>query len=161
MILLHTGCRTNEAAYIVQEKSIEQSKYLYKHVDSDWKAIVPAEHTKTDTEYEWLLPNEILYAVELIRDHQGTTYSTSDKLREGLDNFYDDQILAKAGVPVRDDKGNLFSMKAVRKFRATEWVKLHAEYKVMKWKPYPPNPLQHESAKMTLAAYAEKGANHE
>ena len=52
-------------------------------------------------------------------------------------------------------------MKAVRKFRATEWVRLYAEYKVMDWKDYPPNPLQHKSPKMTLDAYAEKGSDHE
>ena len=31
----------------------------------------------------------------------------------------------------------------------------------MDWKHYPPNPLQHKSTKVTLAAYAEKGADNE
>ena len=59
------------------------------HVASDWMATVPPEFTKTDTDYIWLLPNEIMYAVELVQSHQGTGYSTSEKFREGLDNFYE------------------------------------------------------------------------
>ena len=56
---------------------------------ADYQATVTAEHSKTKKEYIWLLPNEILYAVELVRSHQGTGYSTSDHLRVGLDNFYE------------------------------------------------------------------------
>ena len=124
-------------------------------------ATVPAEHTKTNTEYLWLLPNEIAYAVDLVRGHQGTGFNTKDKLRESLENFYTRQILEKAAVPTKDAKGNLYSMKSIRKYRATEWVKLVTEYKVMKWHPLPPNPLQHKSASMTLAVYAEEGADNE
>ena len=161
MILLHTGCRPNEAAFIVYNRSVEISTYHFKHTNSDWRATVPAEHTKTGIEYEWLLPNEIEYVIDIVRRHNDTGYDSSDKLREGLDNFYEKQILLKAGVPARDPKGKSYSMKAVRKFRATEWAGLHKEYEVMDWKPYPPNPLQHKSPKMTLAVYAEKGSDND
>ena len=48
-------------------------------------------------------------------------------------------------------------MRTVRSYKATEWVKLVHEYRLMKWKPEPLNPLQHEGDKMTLEHYATRG----
>ena len=36
---------------------------------------------------------------------------------------------------------------------------LYHEYKVMKWKPPPPNPLAHKSIRTTLERYAKQGAD--
>ena len=50
-------------------------------------------------------------------------------------------------------------MRSMRAARATEWVMLEMEYRVMKWHPSPPNPLQHADWKMTLEKYAAKGSD--
>ena len=50
-------------------------------------------------------------------------------------------------------------MRTVRAYRATEYIRLRAEYKVMKWTPEPPNPLQHLSDKTTLTYYAAQGSD--
>ena len=52
-------------------------------------------------------------------------------------------------------------MRSVRAFRATEWVELDTEYKMMDWKDPPRNPLQHLNVKTTLKKYAELGSNDE
>ena len=44
--------------------------------------------------------------------------------------------------------------------RASEYIKLYYEYKVMGWYPEPPNPLMHENIGMTLARYATKGTDN-
>ena len=52
-------------------------------------------------------------------------------------------------------------MRTVRAYRATEYMKLRAEYMVMEWTPLPPNPLQHLSVKTTLTYYAAQGSDSE
>ena len=51
-------------------------------------------------------------------------------------------------------------MRTIRAYRATEYIKLRAEYKVMGWNPCPPNPLQHTNDRMTLENYAAKGSDN-
>ena len=51
-------------------------------------------------------------------------------------------------------------MRSIRKYHATEWVKIFYEYEVMNWQPPPPNPLQHTTIKTTLTKYAEKGIDN-
>ena len=50
-------------------------------------------------------------------------------------------------------------MRTIRAYRATEWVKLDTEYKVMNWRPAPPNPLQHRDRKTAIENYAAKGSD--
>ena len=63
------------------------------------------------------------------------------------------------GIKVRFSAKKLYCMRTARAFRATEYIKLVTEYRQMKWKPLPLNPLQHESERMTLEHYAAKGVD--
>ena len=56
-----------------------------------------------------------------------------------------------------DRTGKNYSMRTARCTRATEWYALVTEYRYMKWPYEPPNPLQHESERMTKDHYATKG----
>ena len=66
MILLHTGCRTNEAAYVVHNMSIEDNDYYFPHDDCMYIAFVPAEFTKTNSRYIWNLPSEMNDIIDII-----------------------------------------------------------------------------------------------
>ena len=50
-------------------------------------------------------------------------------------------------------------MRSIRATKATDWVKLCAEYKAMGFADEPSNPLQHESDATTRTYYAEKGSD--
>ena len=52
-----------------------------------------------------------------------------------------------------------YSMRTIRSYRATEYIRLKAEYKVMGWTPLPPNPLQHLTDTTTLLHYAAKDSD--
>ena len=143
MVLLHTGCRPNEAAYIVQHKGVGRAESFIREMEADHQATVPAEFTKTKTDYCWLLPVHMNEIVVNILELEHTGYNNKEGLLIGLNNYYTDQILNRSGIQTRDASGKLYSMKSIRKFRATEWVLLYSEYKVMEWKDCPPNPLQH------------------
>ena len=56
LVVLTTGCRPKEAAYIVWHKSIRKSTYMVKHQVHTYEAFVPADYTKTKHDYLWLLP---------------------------------------------------------------------------------------------------------
>ena len=57
-VVLSTGCRPKEGAYIVQHKSIRDNDYIVKHTTHRLQAFMPASETKTDKDYLWLLPDE-------------------------------------------------------------------------------------------------------
>ena len=69
-------------------------------------------------------------------------------------------MLKHAGVGLNPETNSCYSLKTVRALRATQWVKLAAEYKVMQWEPAPPNPLSHTNTKTTFERYAVKGADN-
>jgi len=69
--------------------------------------------------------------------------------------------MAKAGLKTRHSVKRLYNLRSIRAFRATEWLKLYTEYKVMKWVPEPPNPLTHSSPKTVIEFYATKGSDNE
>ena len=76
-ILLWTGCRPNEAAYIVFHKSIFQNDYFLKTYKSQYKATMPSDFTKTKIDYFWLLPNEINDAVKPILNNTQMGFNSS------------------------------------------------------------------------------------
>ena len=78
-------------------------------------------------------------------------------LKETLRSYFSNKVLLKAGVAIRHKNKKKYSLRNIRAYRATEWVKLAVEYKVMGWRPEPPNPLSHTEWKTTLANYATKG----
>jgi hypothetical protein len=54
-----------------------------------------------------------------------------------------------------------YTMRSIRCWHATEWVKMRTEYFIMGWEDkVPPNPLQHEDYKTTLIYYAQKGSDN-
>ena len=71
------------------------------------------------------------------------------------------QILPLAHYPQQDHDGHPYNLKRLRATKATEWMELCAEYKVMGWKQFPPNPLQHTSEDTTRKKYASSGADNE
>ena len=52
------------------------------------------------------------------------------------------------------------TMRSIRAKKATDWVRLCSEYKVMGFPDEPSNPLQHESDTTTRTYYAEKGSDN-
>ena len=80
----------------------------------------------------------------------------SDKL-----DYWFNKTMKAAKLTLRNEKGQKFTMRSIRCYRATEWVMECAECKVLKW-PEPPNPLQHEKDSMTVKRnYAQRGADSE
>ena len=159
-ILLHTGCRLSEAAYVVYHKSIVASDYFVPHMKHPFKATMPRSVTKTSRDYFWLLPKYTIEFVSIIKKLASTGFPDFKALARALGPYYDTQVLAKAGVAAKDKQGNSYSMRTIRAARATEWVLLKEEYDAMKWEPHPPNPLQHTNIKMTLTNYATKGVDN-
>ena len=159
--LLATGCRPKEAAIIVQTKSIEKANYHYPHQEHTFKATAPSDDVKTRRNYFWLLPMRTDAVVKQLRELTDTGYGKHETLTATLNKFWDRQILAKVNVPQTDPHGHRYSMRTVRAYRATEYIRLRAEYRVMQWKPEPPNPLQHLSTKTTLTYYAAQGSDSE
>ena len=81
-------------------------------------------------------------------------------LSQKLDYWFNKTMKA-AKLPLRNEKGQKFTMRSIRCYRATEWVKECSECKVLKW-PEPPNPLQHEKDSLTVKKnYAKRGADSE
>lgn len=81
-------------------------------------------------------------------------------LKESLRSYFSNKVLPKAGVTRRHKNNKMYSLRTIRAYRATEWVKLAVEYQVMGWKPEPPNPLSHTQWKTTLDNYAVKGCEN-
>ena len=160
-LALHTGCRPAEAAWLLTNKSIVRNNIRVTHQSHKWKAIMPGEYTKTRVDYVWLVPAELNDLVPAMFSHDGTGYNTWKELKESLRKFFADTVLPGAGVPRQAGPRKLYNLRSIRAFRATEWVKLDMEYKMMKWKDPPRNPLQHLNVKTTLKKYAEQGSNDE
>ena len=158
--MLHLGCRPSEAAYIVVHKRIEKNKHQIKHARHDFMATAPKSITKTKRDYEWLVPLELNCYVRDLLSHPRTGFRSWDDLKSALANYWERRVLAQAGVPRHPDTYGCYSLKTVRALRATIWLKLVEEYRVMKWEPAPPNPLAHTDIKTTKERYAEKGADN-
>ena len=126
-----------------------------------FKATAPDDITKTKLNYTWVLPNEIHPFLKTLLKHKETGFISFLKLKDSLAHYWDQKVLTKAGVPVQYDVGKNNSLRTVRALRATQWVMLMKEYKVMDWEPAPPNPLQHVNIKTTLERYAVKGCDNE
>ena len=134
--------------------------YRIPNLSFTYKATVAEQNTKTGLNYFWLLPKETDQVVKLLLAHEDTGFGSYKTLQKALLPFYEKQVLGKADVPVKSPCQQRYSMRTIRAFRATQYVKLKAEYKAMGWKPAPPNPLQHTNDRMTLDNYAEKGSDN-
>ena len=160
-LLLFLGCRPKEAAWILFNKSISRNDIRVTHQSHKWKATMPKEHTKTKVDYVWLVPAVLNDLVQAMITHDGTGYDDYEKLKDSLRKFFADTVLPEAGVRRQAAPKKLYNLRSIRAFRATEWVKLDMEYKMMEWRDPPRNPLQHLNVKTTLKKYAELGSNDE
>ena len=92
-VVLVTGCRPKEAAYIVHNKSIRANDYFVKHMVHKLQAFVPASISKTKRDYLWLLPNEFERVYDIILDLRETGFDTYTELRKRLVPYYTSQVL--------------------------------------------------------------------
>ena len=159
-LVMFTGCRPNEAAWIVVHKTVDQETVTLVHAEFDWMATVPEGSTKTHREYHILLPKSFEFWRTLLMEHTATGYDDRDKLTAALANYWARSVLKGAGVPKEPGSANNYSLKTVRALHGTRYVELYAEYQVMGWTPLPPNPLSHESLKTTKENYAKKGSDN-
>ena len=58
LLVLITGCRPKEAAYVVWNQAIKANAYIVKHMSHAFQAFVPASVAKTHHDYMWPLPDE-------------------------------------------------------------------------------------------------------
>ena len=155
-MVLHTGCRPNEAAYVVVHKTYKKNTIKLKHASFEHQATAPKEITKTRRNYFWLLPKEFNAFLTVLKNHTPTGFEDYKVLTKELSHYWDRKVLTNAKVPLNRKTNTVYSLRTVRALRATQYVQLLAEYKVMRWKPEPPNPLQHKNIKMTVEKYALK-----
>ena len=162
-ILLLTGCRPNEAAYIVQHKSMRHNPYVDFAARADFIAETPGSFNKTGKPYVWLVPNYegVFDAIVNHFNHlEESPFEDEEDLSERLDYWYN-KTMRDAKLLIRNSKNQKYTMRSIRCYKATEWVRECAESKVLKW-PEPPNPLQHEKDSMTVKKnYAQRGADSE
>ena len=55
-LVLYTGCRPSEAAWIVINKAFEPTPYDFFHAEHHFIALMPKEFTKTHRSYRWIVP---------------------------------------------------------------------------------------------------------
>lgn len=96
-----------------------------------------------------------------MQQHHSTGFSGYSDLKDSLRSYFSKKVLAKACVLTRHKNKDEYSLRTIRAYRATEWVKLVMQYRVMGWTPEPPNPLSHTQWKTTLDNYAAKGCESE
>jgi len=121
----------------------------------------PASEVKTNKDYFWLLPHAFNAICKMIINLKGTGFKCKDDLKKAMRGYFTKSVLSKADVPVHSKPGHTYSLRTLRAYRATEWMQLVTEYKIMGWEPLPPNPLQHETDATTKRHYAAKGCDSE
>ena len=101
---------------------------------------------------EWL--------VKAIKKTPNCGYKTPPAMKANLARFFKDHVMTK--VPLKKPNGDEMpqTMRSIRAKKATDWVRLCSEYKVMGFPDEPSNPLQHESDSTTRIYYAEKGSDN-
>lgn len=105
------------------------------------QAFMPGSETKTARDYLWLLPDQYITVYDWIGALRGTGFSSYSELCKSMKRFYSSQVLEKAGIETRYRANKLYSMRTARATRATEWIMLIEEYRLMGWEPAPLNPL--------------------
>ena len=112
-----------------------------KHQTYEQRATAPKEFTKTSHDYYWLLPEEVQPFVVALENHHQKGYDDVTKLTGALSRYWNGTVLKGAGVPLIPKTNSYYALRTVRALRATQWIELITEYKIMKWEPIPPNPL--------------------
>ena len=144
--LLETGCRPNEAAYLVLNNSFTPTR---RAKGCDYMAIVPAQQTKTGAKYKWAMKGKVNKAVKLVQQlhdrDQLPTFKDQHHLAKMLYDWFSRRVLPDAAkeskaVTAYLATGNKYNLRTVRARFATAWAaaKLAAERKGEK---EPKNPL--------------------
>ena len=113
--------------------------------------------TKTKRDYFWLLPVEFEKLVPAYTEHNQTGFNSFSDLKETLRAYFKDMVLKRAAVKVNYKGSKEYTLKNIRCTRASQWLKLVTEYRVMDWKIEPPNPLTHSNESTVKKYYAAKG----
>ena len=157
--VLETGCRPSEASYLVLCNSFKRSR---ANKDCDYKAVVPAHHTKTVAKYKWGVKRRANRAIELVKElhERAPTLShlgNQHRLASLLHCWFTRRILkdaAKESPIVRDHLASdpMYNLRTVRARFGTEWA-LAKEQADKEGREAPPNPLQHKTPKTTYRCY--------
>ena len=142
---------------MVMHQTIAPNDYYVPHENHHFKATAPAMITKTKRDYFWLLPMEFKELVPTYADHRQTGFNSFEDLKETLRSYFSNMVLKRAEVKVFSKGSKEYTMKNIRCTRASQWLKLVTEYRVMEWKIEPPNPLTHTDESTVKKFYAAKG----
>ena len=162
MFVLITGCRPNEAAYIVHENSVQKNDFP-DFKDCVWKATMPKEVTKTKRDYKWRIPsseNEVVGLLRVLHKWRSLKkdLDTRAKFHKNIDDFYTRIVLKDAekdndGFTEFSPSEQRHTMRTIRSWHGTQWA-MEAELAKRAGRPLPFNPLQHVNNKTLLRHYA-------
>lgn len=117
---------------------------------------MPKSETKTSHEYEWQFTAENSWLIERISKLKNVGLDR-EKFKKNLEWWFI-RTMKLIRLP-NYVKNSPINMRSVRKYRATEYVKLHTECLVMQDCEAPPNPLQHVTIYTTKHSYAAPGSD--
>ena len=160
--MLITGCRPKEAAYLVQENSLQPNDYPdFRYCD--WKATMPKAVTKTKRDYKWGIPKGENTVVQLLRrlhddgPNLQNELGTLAKFTKDLDTFFTSVLRAaekeKQGVTVCSPAGPKHTMRSVRSWHGDKWT-MEAVLAKRAGREPPFNYLQHTNPKTIQQHYA-------
>ena len=146
-MVLNTGCRPSEAAYLVFNNSFYKTSVYPSCV---YLAVVPPEATKTRREYKWKLNESANQAVKLVKflhakaetlDHLGDHRLFGKRLAEWF-TFRLMVDCAKTNKHVKQalESKDHYNLRSVRARFATDWAAA-AKKAEASGRAVPPNPL--------------------
>ena len=156
-IVLFTGCRHNEAVWILcnfqRGFRVNKNKLLREEYYN--KLFAPEGFTKTGVDYTWYLKKDVASRIVQERRKVSEKFAVSCDMVKLSNNtrMRFRTVLTDLGIDKR------YTLRSVRRLVATEYVKLCAENRVLGIKINPPNPLQHKNTAFTIRKYAAPNAD--
>lgn len=86
--LLLTGCRPQEAAYVVIHKTIVKNDYFVRNYPCKFKATSPIDANKTEMDYFWLLTPKANVLATAIMQHSRPEYGDFKVLADGMRSYF-------------------------------------------------------------------------
>ena len=159
-VVLITGCRPKEAAYVVYHASVTKSRSkstVDGITENTYKLFCPRAFTKTKLDYSW----QVRYddkRMNQISDILGlTSFKDAAHLLRAVEYWFN-KIVKDAKLP-RPPAGAQWTLRSARCLHATEWYRLTLQHQIMHYQK-PPNPLHHVCERTSLRYYAVKDENH-